>query len=88
MLYEVITAVPLRKTPQRRRSRRAIDLDVLNDRLGYFVRRVQVWIFQDFIGRLAAMDISPAQFSVLVVVNANTGLSQAELAGTLRNNFV
>jgi len=29
------------------------------------------------------MDISPAQFSVLVVVNANAGLSQAELAGTL-----
>jgi DNA-binding MarR family transcriptional regulator len=76
-------AIPLRKTPQRRRSRRAIDLDVLNDRLGYFVRRVQVWIFQDFISRLAAMDISPAQFSVLVVVSANTGLSQAELAGTL-----
>jgi DNA-binding MarR family transcriptional regulator len=77
------TAVPLRKTPQRRRSRRAIELDVLNERLGYFVRRVQVWIFQDFIGRLAAMDISPAQFSVLVVVNANAGLSQAELATTL-----
>jgi DNA-binding MarR family transcriptional regulator len=77
------TAVPLRKTAQRRRSKRAIDLDVLNERLGYFVRRVQVWIFQDFIGRLAALDISPAQFSVLVVVNANAGLSQAELAATL-----
>jgi len=77
------TAVPLRKTLQRRRSKRAIDLDVLNERLGYFVRRVQVWIFQDFIGRLATMDISPAQFSVLVVVNANAGLSQAELAATL-----
>lgn len=76
-------AVPLRKTPQQRRSKRAIEFDVLNERLGYFVRRVQVWIFQDFIGRLAAMDISPAQFSVLVVVNANAGLSQAELAGTL-----
>jgi DNA-binding MarR family transcriptional regulator len=77
------TIAPLRKTPQRRRSRRAVELDVLNERLGYFVRRVQVWIFQDFIGRLAAMDISPAQFSVLVVANANAGLSQAELADTL-----
>lgn len=73
----------LRRTPAARRSRRSVELGVLNDRLGYFVRRVQVWIFQDFISRLAAIDISPAQFSVLVVVNANAGLSQAELADTL-----
>jgi len=73
----------LRKTPQRRRSARLVDLDVLNQRLGYFARRLQVWIFQDFISRLAAIDISPAQFSVLVVVSANEGLSQAELAATL-----
>jgi DNA-binding MarR family transcriptional regulator len=67
----------------RRRSKPAIDLGVLNERLGYFARRVQVWIFQDFIRRLAAIDISPAQFSVLVVIGANAGLSQAELAATL-----
>jgi DNA-binding MarR family transcriptional regulator len=77
-------AVPLRKTPQlRRRSKPAIDLGVLNERLGYFARRVQVWIFQDFIRRLATIDISPAQFSVLVVISANPGLSQSELAATL-----
>ncbi|MEP7029862.1 MAG: MarR family transcriptional regulator [Pseudolabrys sp.] len=78
------TAMPLRKTPQlRRASRPVIDLSVLNDRLGYFVRRIQVWVFQDFIRRLASIDISPAQFSVLVVISANTGLSQSELAATL-----
>ncbi len=60
-----------------------IDLGMLNGRLGYFVRRAQVWIFQDFIRRLASIDISPAQFSVLVVADANRGLSQAELAATL-----
>lgn len=76
-------ALPLRKTPAMRRGKPPIELGVLNNRLGYFIRRVQVWIFQDFIGRLAALDISPAQFSVLVVVSANPGLSQAELAGTL-----
>jgi DNA-binding MarR family transcriptional regulator len=73
----------LRKTQQLQRSKPAIGLGVLNDRLGYFVRRVQVWIFQDFIRRLATIDISPAQFSVLVVIGANAGLSQAELAATL-----
>ena len=54
-----------------------------DDHLGYFVRRVQVWVFQDFIRRLASVDISPAQFSVLVVISANSGLSQSQLAATL-----
>ncbi len=77
-------AVPLLKTPHlRRASAPAITLGVLNERLGYFVRRLQVWIFQDFIRRLSSIKISPAQFSVLVVISANPGLSQAELAATL-----
>jgi DNA-binding MarR family transcriptional regulator len=77
-------AVALRKTPALRRASQAvIDLDVLNERLGYFVRRMQVWVFKDFIRRLSSIDISPAQFSVLVVISANPGLSQMELATTL-----
>jgi DNA-binding MarR family transcriptional regulator len=66
-----------------RRERRAIDLGILNERLGYFIRRLQVWVFQDFIRHLAAVDISPAQFSVLVIVDTNRGLSQAQLSNTL-----
>jgi DNA-binding MarR family transcriptional regulator len=65
------------------RSAPRIDLAELNGRLGYFVRRIQVWIFQDFIRTLARIDISPAQYSVLVVIDANPGLSQAELAVAL-----
>lgn len=76
-------AVPLRKPPARRKSRPVIELGVLNERLGYFIRRVQVWVFQDFIRRLAEIDVSPAQYSVLVVISANSGLSQAELGETL-----
>ena len=59
------------------------DLGVLDARLGYFVRRLQVWIFQDLIRRLARLDLSPAQFSVLVIVGANDGLSQAAVGATL-----
>ena len=78
------TAMPFRKmSPVRRSNRPAIGLGVLNNHLGYFARRLQVWIFQDFIRRLARIDISPAQFSVLVVIAANPGLSQADLAATL-----
>ena len=77
-------AIPLRKTAQlRRASPPLIDLGVLSERLGYFVRRVQVWVFQDFIRRLSSIDVSPAQFSVLVVIAANAGLSQSQLALTL-----
>jgi len=74
---------PRRPAPMRLRSRRAITLDALNEHLGYFVRRLQVWVFQDFIRTLAPLDISPAQYSVLVITGANRGLSQAELAATL-----
>jgi DNA-binding MarR family transcriptional regulator len=76
--------MPLRKSSQQRRASPAlIDLGVLNDHLGYFVRRFQISIFQDFIRRLSNIDISPAQFSVLVVIGANEGLSQSELGATL-----
>jgi len=68
---------------ERHGSRPTIALGALNSHLGYFVRRLQVWIFQDFIRTLKRINISPAQFSVLVVVGANRGLSQAELATTL-----
>jgi DNA-binding MarR family transcriptional regulator len=75
---------PLRRTvPTRRSARPAIALDALNGHLGYFVRRLQIWVFQDFIRTLASIDISPAQFSVLVVISANRGLSQTELAVAL-----
>jgi DNA-binding MarR family transcriptional regulator len=66
-----------------RKKRPSLDLGVLDGHLGYFVRRLQVWIFQDFVRTLASFDIRPAQFSVLVVIEANPGLSQAELAATL-----
>lgn len=66
-----------------RRSRRDIDLDALEGHLGYFLRRAQVWVFQDFIRTLSVIDIRPAQYSVLIVIGANPGLSQAELADKL-----
>ncbi len=75
---------PLRKTtPGRKGLERPIDLGGLNSHLGYFIRRAQVWVFQDFIRALKTLDISPAQYSVLLIIAANPGLSQSELARTL-----
>lgn len=67
----------------RRAPRKPIDLGVLNEHLGYFARRLQVWIFQDFERTLAQCHIRPAQYSVLVVIEANPGLSQTDLADAL-----
>jgi DNA-binding MarR family transcriptional regulator len=69
-----------RENGARRQARRPLELGVLDRHLGYFVRRFQVWVFQDFIRTLAAFDIRPAQYSVLVVIGANPGLSQSDLA--------
>ena len=75
------------QTPPRRRElkreRGPLDIGVLNDHLGYLIRRLQVWVFQDFIRTLAPIDIRPAQYSVLVVIAANPGLSQSDLADRL-----
>lgn len=76
------TAVAKAATP-RRSPPMVSDIGPLKGHLGYFVRRLQIWVFQDFIRTLAAIEISPAQFSVLAVIQANEGLSQAELGNTL-----
>jgi DNA-binding MarR family transcriptional regulator len=76
-----------RRTPAGERARSnghaVFDLGVLNSHTGYFVRRFQVWVFQDFIRALASVDIRPAQYSVLVVIEANPGLSQSDIADLL-----
>jgi DNA-binding MarR family transcriptional regulator len=61
----------------------AIELDGLLGHAGYAVRRFQLWIFQDFIRTLAAVDIKPTQYSVLTVIGANPGLSQMAVAQRL-----
>ncbi|HEY7664093.1 MAG TPA: MarR family transcriptional regulator [Xanthobacteraceae bacterium] len=71
------------RAPAPGRARRPLEIGVLSDHLGYLIRRLQVWVFQDFIRTLAPIDIRPAQYSVLVVIAANPGLSQSELADRL-----
>jgi DNA-binding MarR family transcriptional regulator len=69
--------------PADARPDRGISLGVLDDHLGYLIRRFQVWVFQDFIKQMASIDLRPAQFSVLAVIAANPGLSQSDLSETL-----
>jgi DNA-binding MarR family transcriptional regulator len=60
-----------------------IGLDALAGHAGYAVRRFQLWIFQDFIRTLSAVDIRPTQYSVMTVIGANPGLSQMAVAKRL-----
>lgn len=67
----------------RNHDRAAVSRDVLDHHLGYFTRRFQVWVFQDFIRALSEIDIRPAQYSVLTVIGANPGLSQSDISQCL-----
>jgi DNA-binding MarR family transcriptional regulator len=60
-----------------------LDLAELNGHLGYFLRRLQVAVFKDFVRTLAPMKMRPAQYSVLIVIKANPGRSQAAIGQTL-----
>ncbi len=58
-------------------------LGQLDRHLGYFLRRLQIWVFQDFIETLRSMKVRPAQYSVLLLIEANPGRSQAVIGQTL-----
>lgn len=58
----------------------AVDLGALPDLIGYHLRMSQVTVFKDFDRELAGLDITPAIFGVLEVLQHNKGLTQTRLA--------
>ena len=60
-----------------------VNLGQLNSHLGYFLRRLQIHVFKDFIATLKTMKLRPAQYSVLLVIEANPGKSQAVIGQSL-----
>lgn len=60
-----------------------IALGDLSGNLGYRLRRAQLWVFKDISRRLAPFELSPAQFSVLAVIDANPGINQLTIASAL-----
>jgi DNA-binding MarR family transcriptional regulator len=68
-----------------------INYGVLDDLIGYAVRRAQLSIYVDFDQSLAAEDMSPQRFSSLVIIESNPGISQtrlAEVMGIARSGVV
>jgi len=69
----------------------ALQLGELSELLGYSLKRAQLKIFEDFLRCVAPLQLTPAQFSVLLLLDRNPGRNQTEIANTLgilRPNFV
>jgi DNA-binding MarR family transcriptional regulator len=69
----------------------ALQMGELSELLGYSLKRAQLKIFEDFLRCVAPLQLTPAQFSVLLLLDKNPGRNQTEIAGTLgilRPNFV
>jgi DNA-binding MarR family transcriptional regulator len=68
-----------------------IDLSPLAGLIGYMLRRAQIAVFQDFFRTFGEVDIRPAQYSVLAIIERNPGRKQSEVSAALgikRANFV
>ena len=69
----------------------ALQMGELSELLGYSLKRAQLKVFEDFLHCVAPLQMTPAQFSVLLLLDRNPGRNQTEIANTLgilRPNFV
>src|SRR4051812_16649795 len=70
------TLAPIARVP-------GLDYDVVDDLLGYSLRRAQVAMFAAFHAATRGLDITPPRFTALVIIGANPGLSQSVLGAVL-----
>ena len=80
-----------RKEPAEGGDIAALQLGELSELLGYCLKRAQLRIFEDFLRCVAPLQLTPAQFSLLLLLEKNPGRNQSEIASTLgilRPNFV
>lgn len=68
----------------KQRRGKSIDYGLLPGLLGYQVRQAQIAIFRDFTATLADDGMTPTLFGSLVLIEANPGLKQADLARALQ----
>ena len=68
-----------------------LQMGELSELLGYSLKRAQLKVFEDFLRTVSTLQLTPAQFSVLLLLDKNPGRNQTEIASTLgilRPNFV
>src|SRR6201992_398447 len=80
-----------RERPEAADETPELQMGELSELLGYSLKRAQLKIFEDFLRCVAPLQLTPAQFSVLLLLDRNPGRNQTEIANTLgilRPNFV
>jgi DNA-binding MarR family transcriptional regulator len=55
----------------------------LSDHIGFVMRRAQLSVFQDFQQRMEGLDLTPAGYSVLVILGRHPGMRQNKLTDLL-----
>src|SRR3954466_10998742 len=74
--YRPRTLTPIARVP-------GLDYDVLDELLGYSLRRAQVAMFVAFHEATRGIDMTPPRFTALVIIGANPGISQTALGKVL-----
>ena len=60
-----------------------LDYDVLDELVGYGLRRAQVAMFMAFHHATRGLEITPPRFTALVMIGANPGMTQSTLGAVL-----
>lgn len=80
-----------RPAPRARTQRKHATLGPLAAYVGYALRRAQLAVFDDFFHTFEDVGLRPAEFGLMVVIDHNPGLKQAEasaILGIRTPNFV
>ena len=65
-------------------NRKTPVIGCLSNHVGFHLRLAQLAVFEAFASRLGEIDVTPAIFSVLEVLQQNDGITQSKLAAAVR----
>jgi DNA-binding MarR family transcriptional regulator len=68
------------KTRSPAEAAREIAPGLLTGLVGFHLRQAQIAVFRDFVESMGPLGMTPGLFAVLVLIEANPGLKQSELA--------
>ena len=74
-----MTKPPLKKASTRTRARKQLDPGVLNEFVGYKIRKAQVLVYADFMIGQAPPLLTPSLFGLLVLIETNPAVTQQDL---------
>ncbi|NYT59364.1 MarR family transcriptional regulator [Alcaligenaceae bacterium] len=60
-----------------------MEYGILEDLMGYALRRAQIRIYQDFLDALDAWSITPPRFSAMIIIDGNAQMKLTELAAAM-----